>query len=52
MPVGVRTTIDGERLHLRVVLFGEGNSAPQEVEGEGSVDDPEAVAVEIFKRLA
>ena len=52
MPVGVRTTIDGERLHLRVVLFGEENSAPQEVEGEGSVDDPEAVAVEIFKRLA
>jgi hydroxymethylbilane synthase len=52
MPVGVRTTIDGERLHLRVVLFGEENSAPQEVEGEGSVDDPEAVAAEIFKRLA
>jgi hydroxymethylbilane synthase len=52
MPVGVRTTIDGERLHLRVVLFGEENSAPQEVEGEGSVDDPEAVAAGIFKRLA
>ena len=51
MPVGVRTTINGGRLHLRAILFGAESAAPQQAEAEGATDAPEAVAAQLFARL-
>lgn len=52
MPVGVRTTIAGDRLHLRAILFGAENDAPKQAEAEGAADAPEAVAAELFAQLS
>ena len=51
MPVGVRTTIAGDRLHLRAILFGAESAAPKQAEAEGATDAPEAVAAQLFARL-
>jgi len=51
MPVGVRTTIRGDRLHMRAILFGAEVAPPKEAEAEGGSDAPEAVAAELFARL-
>ena len=52
MPVGVRTTIAGDRLHLRAILFGAENEPPKQAEADGAADAPEAVAAQLFARLA
>ncbi len=51
LPVGVRTTIRGDRLHMRAILFGAESEPPKEAEAEGATDAPERVAEEIFARL-
>ena len=51
LPVGVRTTIRGDRLHMRAILFGAESEPPKEAEAEGATDAPERVAEEIFGRL-
>ena len=51
MPVGVRTTLHGDRLHLRAVLFGPESEPPITAEAEGPAAMPEAVAAELFARL-
>ena len=51
LPVGVRTTIRGDRLHMRAILFGPESEPPKQVEAEGGTDAPEQVAAEIFARL-
>jgi hydroxymethylbilane synthase len=52
LPVGVRTTLDGERLHMRAILFGPETGPPQEAEAEGPASAPVQVAAEVFARLA
>ena len=49
MPVGVRTTLRGGRVHLRAILFGAENAPPACAEAEGA--EPEAVAREVFAGL-
>ncbi len=51
MPVGVRTTLTGDRLHLRAILFGPETEPPKTAEAEGPATAPEAIAVELFGRL-
>ena len=52
LPVGVRTTLTGDRLHLRAILFGPETEPPKTAEAEGPATAPEAIAAEIFARLA
>jgi hydroxymethylbilane synthase len=49
LPVGVRTTLDGDRVFMRGILFGKPGEAPRQARAEGS--DPEAVAAELAERL-
>jgi hydroxymethylbilane synthase len=51
LPVGVRTTLRGDRLHMRAILFGPESEPPQEAEGEGPSNDPVRVAGEVFSRI-
>jgi hydroxymethylbilane synthase len=52
MPVGALTTLRGERLHLRAILFSvDETQPPATAEGEGDAASPEAVAGEVFARL-
>ena len=52
LPVGVRTTIRGDRLEMRAILFGAESEPPKEAEAEGVTDAPEQVAADIFARLS
>ncbi|MCE9608625.1 MAG: hydroxymethylbilane synthase [Chthoniobacter sp.] len=52
MPVGVRTTLRGDHLHLRAILFGPEAEPPKTAEAEGPAATPEAVAAELFAQLA
>ena len=52
MPVGVRTTLRGDRLEMRAILFGGENEAPKQAEAEGEADAPEMVAAELFAQLS
>ena len=53
LPVGVRTVLSGDRLHLDGILFPpEENTAPVRASAEGIRSAPEAVAAELFARLA
>ncbi len=51
LPVGVRTTLTGDRLHLRAILFGPETEPPKTAEAEGPAATPEAIAAELFARL-
>ena len=51
MPVGVRSTLTGDRLHLRAVLFGPETEPPKTAEAEGPATAPEVIAAELFGRL-
>ena len=47
----MRTTLHGDRLHLRAILFGPEAEPPKTAEAEGPSTTPEAVAAELFARL-
>jgi hydroxymethylbilane synthase len=51
LPVGVRTTLTGDRLHLRAILFGPETEPPKTAEAEGPATAPEAIAAELFARI-
>lgn len=51
LPVGVRTTLTGDRLHLRAILFGPETDPPKTAEAEGPATSPEAIAAELFARI-
>jgi len=51
LPVGVRTTLAGARLHMRAILFEAEGAAPRTGEADGPAAEPEAVAAEVFQRL-
>ena len=51
LPVGALTTLHGDRLHLRAILFGAENEPPVTAEAEGSADAPEQVAQKVFGQL-
>ena len=51
LPVGVRTTLTGDRLHLRAILFGPETDPPKTAEAEGPATAPEAIAAELFARI-
>jgi hydroxymethylbilane synthase len=52
LPVGVRATLDGPRLHLRGILFGAAGQPPATGEASGDASQPEAVARELFQILS
>ncbi len=52
MPVGALTTLHGDRLHLRAILFpADESQPPTTAEAEGSADAPEQAAAEVFAGL-
>ncbi len=52
MPVGALTTLRGDRLHLRAILFPSDESQPPATaEAEGDASEPEQIAAEVFARL-
>lgn len=51
LPVGVRATLTGDRLHLRAILFGPETDPPKTAEAEGPATSPEAIAAELFARI-
>jgi hydroxymethylbilane synthase len=52
MPVGALTTLRGDRLHLRAILFpADEAQPPATAEAEGDAEVPEAIAAEVFARL-
>lgn len=54
LPVGVRSELAGEALRLHAILFSahDASAAPTRATAEGAADRPEAVAAELFARLA
>jgi hydroxymethylbilane synthase len=50
-PIGARTTLAGDQLTLRAILFREGRDEPSTAEACGSAAEPEAVAEEVFRGL-
>ena len=50
LPVGICSSLLGDRLHLRGILFGE-SMRPAEAEAEGDARHPEALAGVLFERL-
>jgi hydroxymethylbilane synthase len=52
LPVGVRASLDGSRLHLRGILFGPLGDAPISAVVDGDAAQPEAVAQELFRSLS
>lgn len=53
-PVGVRSWIDGEALHMAGRVFYEGDQSdlpPREAQVQGSVSDPEQCAGELYQSL-
>lgn len=51
LPVGVRSELAGDRLHLRGILFGAPGAAPAQAAVSGPADQPEALGVELFSKL-
>jgi hydroxymethylbilane synthase len=52
MPVGALTTLRGDRLHLRAILFpADEAQQPALAEAEGDAAQPEAIAAAVFARL-
>jgi hydroxymethylbilane synthase len=51
LPVGVRTQLDGDRLEMSVILFGDEGTPPAQATFTGPVDNPQLVAREVFGRL-
>lgn len=51
LPVGVRATLTGDRLHLRAILFGPETDPPKTAEAEGPAATPEVIAAELFARI-
>lgn len=52
MPVGVQTTLRGDQLRLRAILFRSDESLPPcTAEAEGPASAPEQVAAEVYARL-
>ncbi len=51
LPVGVRTQQDGSQLRMAAILFGEEGVAPAHAEAEGTADEPERVAGDVFAKL-
>ncbi len=49
LPVGVRTRLEGGRLHMEAVLFSEGRTDPARAIAEG--ENPEAVAAAVADQL-
>lgn len=51
LPVGVRTSIHGERIEMEALLFLAGKAEPIRASAEGDVADPESVAAELCTKL-
>lgn len=52
-PVGVRSWVDGETLHMAGRVFDEkGNDDPAEAQASGVLVEPEQVAAELYKDLS
>jgi hydroxymethylbilane synthase len=51
LPVGVRTTIAGERLEMEAILFGKEGGAPIRALFAGSVHEPEDAARALYEQL-
>ncbi|MEA3212830.1 MAG: hydroxymethylbilane synthase [Chthoniobacter sp.] len=53
LPVGVRTELAGDRLKMQAILFSpDDNEPPARAVAEGDAAAPEAVAAQLFSRLA
>jgi hydroxymethylbilane synthase len=51
LPVGVRTKLRGDRLHMRAILFGPESEPPREAEAEGPAAEPVGIAADLFFKL-
>lgn len=51
LPVGVKSSLTGSRLRLRMILFRAENESPWEGELEGSADNPEKLALDLFQSV-
>lgn len=51
LPVGVRATLEGDRLHLAAILFSADSEPPAEAEASGPADEPEMLAAELVSGL-
>ena len=52
MPVGIRATLSGDRLHLAAILFPANSPQPATAEHEGDASNPEQLGAELFEKLA
>jgi hydroxymethylbilane synthase len=51
LPVGVHTELKNDRLLMHGILFSDPVKPPAEADAEGSADEPERVAGELFRKL-
>lgn len=51
LPVGVRTTLRGDRMEMDVLLFSDEGVPPREAKAAGPSSEPEALAEQIFQQL-
>ena len=51
-PVGVSSSIVGEQLHLKAIVFPETGGIPRTADASGLANDPIALAFQLFKSLS
>ncbi len=51
LPVGVRTTLRGDSIEMRAILFGTDSQPPAEAHSIGLASDPESVARAVMDQL-
>jgi hydroxymethylbilane synthase len=51
LPVGADTELDGDRLKMKAIVFGEDGQPPRVGEAEGDASAPEALAARVFEQL-
>jgi hydroxymethylbilane synthase len=51
LPVGVQTSLQGERLRMKTIVFGPEDQPPLAGEAEGAADRPEELAGVLFSKI-
>ncbi|MEA3186335.1 MAG: hydroxymethylbilane synthase [Chthoniobacter sp.] len=51
LPIAARVELDGERMRMRAVVFGEDGESPRSAETEACANSPEEIARVIFTQL-
>jgi hydroxymethylbilane synthase len=52
LPVGARVTLDQSAIYAEAIVFRDGSPQPAQARAAGPADDPESLALHLFKQLS